>query len=104
MDIFLNERKENGGVIIDFIDILGNKIGQLVYEIINDKAIIHDTFIYPDYRNKGILKTHLPAILFTLKQNNVCLIELSVLSEEARVVWNRLGFTEDRPNFFVKNI
>jgi hypothetical protein len=104
MDISLNKRKENGVTIIDFIDHFGDKIGQLVYEIINNKAIIHDTFIYPDYRNKGVLKTHFPDILSTIKQNDVCLIELSVLSGEARLIWNRLGFTEDKPNFFVMNI
>ncbi len=49
---------------------------------------------------KAAIKTHFPAILSTIKQNNVCSIELSVLNDDARIIWNRLGFTEDKPNFF----
>lgn len=100
METFLNQRNENNVTIIDFIDLCGEKIGQLVYEIINNKGIIHDVFIYPEYRNKGVLKTHFPTILTLIKQNNVCSIELSVLNDEARIIWNRLGFTEDKPNSF----
>ncbi len=104
MGISLNERQENNVTIIDFIDHFGDKIGQLVYEIIDNKAIIHDTFIYPDYRNKGILKSHLPTILTKIKDSGIIHIELSVLNEDAKIVWTRLGFIETDTNFFTMNL
>lgn len=104
LTVLLNERIENNVTIIDFIDNLGDKIGQLVYEIIDNKATIHDTFIYPDYRRKGILKTHLPTILSKINQQGINLIELSTLNEEAKTAWTRLGFIETEPNTFVMNL
>ena len=103
MKISLSKRTENNIHIIDFIH-LGDKIGQLVYEITDNKAIIHDTFMYPDYRNKKILKTYLPTIISGIKLHRVTSIGLSVLSEEAKISWIHLGFTETKPNFLTMNI
>ena len=104
MDTFLSIRKENTLTIIDFINSSGEKIGQLEYEIIDNRAVIQNTFIYPDYRNRGILKTHFPVILSMINQNHVHSITLFAYNDDARVAWSRLGFTEDRPNFFTMNI
>lgn len=104
MYVCLNQRTENNVTIIEFIDHFGNKIGQLIYEIINDKAVIHDTYIYPDYRKKGILKSYLPILISKVKRHRVTSINLSILSEEARIAWTHLGFTETRHNFFTMNL
>lgn len=99
MEISLNEQKEANTTTIDFISPLGEKVGQLEYEIINDKAIIYNTYIYPKYRRNGILKSCFPTILSIIKQSNISQIELSVLSEDAKRSWICLGFTETRQNF-----
>ena len=97
-DIFLNKIDENNITTIEFINNFGDKIGQLVYEITGNKAIIYNTFIYPEYRRKGILKTYLPVILSMIKDNRISIINLSVLSEDAKSVWERLGFKEKSIN------
>lgn len=104
MDTSLSIRKENTTTTIDFIDSSNEKIGQLEYEIINNRAMIQNTFIYPEYRNKGILKTYFPVILSMISQHNVHSITLSAYDNVAKMVWSRLGFIEDRPNFFTMNI
>ncbi len=104
MNITLNYRSENNITNIEFIDYLGNKIGQLAYEINDNKAIIHDTYLYPYYRNRGILKSHFPEILSRIKQHNPEYIGLSVLSDEAKIIWQKLGFIETKPNFFTMNL
>jgi GNAT superfamily N-acetyltransferase len=105
MNISLSERTENNITTIDFIDNSIDKVGQLVFEILDNKAIIYDTYIYPDYRKKGILKTHLHTILSRIKKYGVTHLELSVLNEEAKLAWmHLLGVTETSQNVFTKNL
>lgn len=101
--ISLNKQTKSNVTIIDFLDQFDEKMGQLAYTIIGNKAVIHDTYLYPDYRNKGILKSQFPYIISMIK-SNANILELSVLNEEAKTIWIKLGFIEIRPNILIMNL
>ncbi len=97
-DIMLNKKTEDNITTIEFINNYGDKIGQLMFEIIGDTAKIYNVFLYPEYRRKNILKSHFPTIISMIKDNYIRIIELSVLSNDAKNAWARLGFTEIADN------
>ncbi len=66
--------------------------GHCNYSVDNKIGNIYDTYIYPDYRRNKIMKTYIENILCDMKCMGVNKVKLSTLSDEARTVWEHLGF------------
>lgn len=90
---------------IDFIDKnTKNKVGQLEYQVKNKKAEISNTYMFPEYRYKGILKKFFPNIAKDIRCNGADKIELTVLNLDAKAAWKSLGFEEVNKNKMSRDI
>ena len=90
---------------IDFIDKNTNdKAGQLEYQVKNKKAEISNTYMFPEYRDKGILKKFFPNITKDIRCNGADKIELTVLSLDAKTAWKQLGFEDINENKMSRDI
>lgn len=71
------------------------EVGYLEYEIWdNDIAYIHSTYLFPEYRRKGILKHFFDRIITDIKCSGVDKLELQYNTTEAKHAWEHLGFRE----------
>lgn len=95
--ISIKKSKEDNTVDFSFIDTSNNDVvGHLKYDI-NGKektAFIHDTYLFPEYREKGILKNFIDDILCDIKCQGADTATLHILTDEAKDAWKKLGFIE----------
>ncbi len=97
--LFRLSKEHNHDIDIVFIDDDTKEIaGHCKYFIDNNIGHIYDTYIFPDYRNKKILKSHINTILHDIKQMGAEKVLLSTLSDEATMVWEKLGFMKTEKN------
>ena len=71
-------------------------IGRIEYTIDKNKKVtnIDYVYIFPEHREKGILKSIFPEIINNIKCEDVDLITLDSIRQEATDVWKRMGFVE----------
>lgn len=91
--IKIPRNKEKTDIDLTFVDDDTKEIvGHCNYSIDNNIGNIYDTYIYPDYRGKKIMKTYINDILCDMKCMGINKVKLSTLSDEARIIWERFGF------------
>lgn len=92
--------KDNNRTIdIVFIDDDTKEIaGHCNYYVSYKIGYIYDTYLFPEYRNKKIMKSHINDILCDMKLMGAEKVLLSTLSDEVTMVWEKLGFKKINKN------
>lgn len=69
-------------------------IGKITYDINNrnKKAKINYTYLIPEKRREGILKSLLDEILCNMQCSGMKKVELHTITEDATKAWEKLGF------------
>jgi predicted acetyltransferase len=78
-----------------FLDESTNEsIGKIEYDFsnISKKAYINYTYIMPERRNEGILKSLISDILHNMQCSGMKKVELHTITDDATKAWERLGF------------
>ena len=103
--LFRLSKEYDHNVDIVFIDDDTKEIaGHCKYYINDSIGYIYDTYLFPEYRNKKILKSHINTILHDIKQSGAEKVLLSTLNDEAIVIWEKLGFKKINKNNMEMNI
>ncbi len=89
------KNKEKMDIDLVFIDDdVKEIVGHCNYLVENNEGLIYDTYLFPDYRRKGIMTTHINDILCDMKCMGAFKVKLHTLSNDACEIWKRFGFTE----------
>ncbi|MDO9353864.1 MAG: GNAT family N-acetyltransferase [Solirubrobacteraceae bacterium] len=69
-------------------------IGKITYDLhkVSKKAKINYTYLIPERRREGILKSLLDEILCNIQCSGMKKVELHTITEDATKAWERLGF------------
>ncbi len=70
------------------------KAGQIRYIIKDKEAEIFDTYMFPEYRRKKIISSLFRETIQELRVRGVSKVRLSYLNEDARIVWEKMGFKQ----------
>lgn len=82
-------------VIITIIDKnTKEKAGQLRYNAIGSEVEIFDTYLFPDYRRKGIMSNLFKKITSGLKISGITKVRLYQFNDDARIAWESMGFQQ----------
>lgn len=92
-------KEHNRNIDVVFIDDDTKEIaGHCNYYVSYNIGHIHDTYLFPGYRNRKILKSHINDILCDMKLMGAEKVLLSTLSDEATMTWGKLGFKKTDKN------
>ena len=77
-----------------FDEISKENIGKIEYDLNNrnKKAKINYTYLIPERRREGILKSLLDEILCNMQCSGMKKVELHTITEDATKAWEKLGF------------
>ncbi len=67
-------------------------VGHCNYSVENKEGLIYDTYLFPDYRRKGILSTYINDILCDIKCMGATKVKINTLSDEVSKIWEKFGF------------
>ena len=92
--IHIKKSKEDDTIDFSFINTSNNEIVGHLKSDINKKdktAFIHSTYLFPEYRGRGILKGSINDILCGIKNEGVNKATL-IASEYEAGIWRKFGF------------
>lgn len=97
--LFRLSKDNNRNIDIVFIDDDTKEIaGHCNYYVSYKIGYIYDTYLFPGYRNKKIMKSHINDIICDMKLMGAEKVLLSTLSDEVTMVWGKLGFKKTNRN------
>ncbi len=73
-------------------------VGHCNYSVINKEGLIYDTYLFPKYRNKGIMKLYINDILCDMKCMGALKVKLNTSSNEICKIWKTFGFNKINEN------
>ncbi len=76
-----------------FVDDENKEIaGHCIYNVLGDIGTIYGVYLYPNYRNKRIMSSHINNILCDMKCMGATTVKLYAISDELQTIWEKLGF------------